>query len=539
MSRAEPIPTLCPRAPRRETRRAGRRAALPLAAGVALALSAGAMRGQEAAARVPPPDQVLAELMQPTPAATGQPVSLDEALARAVQGAETVRIAEARVGRARGQRRQARSERWPQLFGTGSYTRTLASEFEDLSFDFGNGGDDDLGELPFGQRNQWRLGLDVEQTLWAGGRIAAGSAAADAELAAAEVASAAARAEVALQVTEAYVDALLFDRLVAITRATLELSETAYQHTRLAFEVGNQSEFDLLRAQVARDNQRPDLLQRTSDRDLVYVRLKQLLDLPADQPVALTTGFEELLVWELPLERVEPPPAEPDARRAWMEAVVEARAPVREARAGVERQEQRFRAARAERWPYFALTSDYGRVDYPESGVADPLDMRTNWTVGAGFRVPLFTGGRVAGQMAVAEADLDEARARLDQMRELARLDTQEALERLATAEAVWEASAGTAGQAERAYRIADLRYREGLSTQLELSDARVLLQQALGNRALAARNLQVARARVALLPDLPLGGGAPLAVPPGAFPQNLMPAPAGAGFTTTGSGGR
>ena len=205
----------------------------------------------------------------------------------------------------------------------------------------------------------------------------------------------------------------------------------------------------------------------------------------------------------------------------------------------MERQEQRLRAARAERWPNFALTSDYGRVDYPESGVPDPLDMRTNWPVGAGFRVPLFTGGRVAGRVAVAEADRDEARARLDQMRELARLDTQEALERLATAEAVWEASAGTAGQAERAYRIADLRYREGLSTQLELSDARVLLQQALGNRALAARNLQVARARVALLPDLPLGGGAPLAVPAGAFPQNPTPAPAGAGFTTTGAGGR
>ena len=49
------------------------------------------------------------------------------------------------------------------------------------------------------------------------------------------------------------------------------------------------------------------------------------------------------------------------------------------------------------------------------------------------------------------------------------------------------------------------------MSTQLELSDARLLLQQAQANRAQAARDLQVARARIALLPDLPLGtvGGA------------------------------
>ncbi len=52
------------------------------------------------------------------------------------------------------------------------------------------------------------------------------------------------------------------------------------------------------------------------------------------------------------------------------------------------------------------------------------------------------------------------------------------------------------------------MRYREGISTQLELTESRILLQQAQANRAFAARNLQVARVRLALLHDLPLGGG-------------------------------
>ena len=60
--------------------------------------------------------------------------------------------------------------------------------------------------------------------------------------------------------------------------------------------------------------------------------------------------------------------------------------------------------------------------------------------------------------------------------------------------------------QARRAYDIAEVRYREGISTQLELDNARLLLRQAEANRALAARDLEVARARVALLVDLPLG---------------------------------
>ena len=57
-------------------------------------------------------------------------------------------------------------------------------------------------------------------------------------------------------------------------------------------------------------------------------------------------------------------------------------------------------------------------------------------------------------------------------------------------------------------YTIAEVRYREGISTQLELSESRLLLEQSRANRAMAARNLQVARMRLALLKDLPLGSG-------------------------------
>jgi outer membrane protein TolC len=76
----------------------------------------------------------------------------------------------------------------------------------------------------------------------------------------------------------------------------------------------------------------------------------------------------------------------------------------------------------------------------------------------------------------------------------------------LAAALAGWEASAGTEEQADRAYQIAEVRYREGISTQTELNDLRIQLAQAQANRAQAARDLQVARMRLALLPSLPLG---------------------------------
>ncbi len=432
-------------------------------------------------------------------------VSLADALQLAESGGEGVRAAEAEVTRAEALRRQARSEWFPQLEASSSYSRTLASEFEDISFDFGDdSGSGDLGDLPFGQRNQYRLGLVLNQSLWTNGRISAQTRAAEAGIRSARTGLDATRAELALTVTQAYFDALLLDRLVNISQATLEQADRAYEQTKLARQVGNQSEFELLRAQVARDNERPRLVQRRADRDLAYARLAQLLDLPPDQPLQLTTSFIDFATWEA--RGAVPVAAE---RPTWLQRVADERAPVRQAQAAVDAQEQQVKIARALRLPSVGATSDYGRVAYPAGGLPAWSDTRTNWTVGLGLRVPLLTGGRLAAEEGAARAVLDQTRARLDQVRELAWLDGRDALDRLIAAEAVYEAAFGTVAQAQRAYEIAELRYREGLSTQLELNDTRIQLTFAQGNAALAARNLQVARARIALLPDLPLGAGA------------------------------
>ena len=153
--------------------------------------------------------------------------------------------------------------------------------------------------------------------------------------------------------------------------------------------------------------------------------------------------------------------------------------------------------------PSVSFNSIYARNAYP-SGVVPAFD-RTNWTMGVSVNVPILTGGRQKGDQAVALAELEQARAQRRQIEELAALDTRSSWAELVAARAAWEATAGTVQQAQRAYQIANVRFTNGVSTQLELSDARLSLQQAEANRTQAARDLQVARARVALLPNLPV----------------------------------
>jgi outer membrane protein TolC len=108
----------------------------------------------------------------------------------------------------------------------------------------------------------------------------------------------------------------------------------------------------------------------------------------------------------------------------------------------------------------------------------------------------------------VAEANLLEARETLEATRDGAELDAILAVTALEQAQAAYLASVGTDAQAEQAYRIAEVRFREGISTPVELTESRVQLEQARLQRVTTARDLELAKLRLALLKDLPLTAG-------------------------------
>ena len=516
-------------------------------------------------AQQPPPSVRPARDTLATPG-TPRPLSLDEALKIAERQSENLQIARAGVDRARGQVMQAKSQYLPQLNGSLQYTRTLQSQFDVLrnspqpqpgpdvppvpardtttyftpctrylagaaateaqrvagletfaQCSTGGTGGIDFAKVGFGSPNQYQIGLTGSYNLFTGGRVTAQYAAAAAGRRSADVEVTAQRAQLQLDVAQAYYDAALADRLVDIADSSLVQTEEALRQTTLARQVGNQSEFDLLRARVTRDNQIPPLLQAKTSRNLAYLRLKQLLNLPFSDSLALTDGIVDVEA----AANARVTAASND--RAALTAIVfamsdsivrqsdtttEARSSVRQLDEALTAQQMQRRIAKSEYLPNVTLSSSYGRLAFPTAVVPNWNQFVNNWTVTVGASMPLFTGGRIRGDNVVAQANVVEARARLQQTRELASLDARQAVAELQQAIATLAASGGTADQATRAYNIAEVRFKEGLSTQLELTESRLLLQQARANRAQAARDFQVARLRLTLLKDLPLGAG-------------------------------
>jgi outer membrane protein TolC len=461
------------------------------------------------------------------------PLTLEQVLTLAERRSESIAISRAAVQRADGEKTRARSGLYPQLSASASYDRALASEFQGIfdNTDFGAGEEDGgFEDLPFGRKNTWRVSFALSQNVYTGGRQSAQNRIADAGREAASLGVSTSRAQLLFDVTQAYYDAALSDRLVRIAEATRDQADATLRQTQAGFDAGTQPEFELVRARVTRDTQTPLVIRQRANREVALLRLKQLLDLPQefDLQLADSLGDERLVAPAAFAASVAPfeqslPVADPaalaDAARAGI--AVPDRTVVNEAAATLRLREAALHLAEAQKKPQIALNSTYSRIAYPSNFL--PAFDRSNWSVGATLNIPVLTGGRQRGDEQVARAELEQARLQLRQTQELAALDSRSAWAELIAARAAWEASAGTVQQAARAHEIADVRYRAGVSTQLELSDARLLLQQAEVNRSQAARDLQVARARMALLPDLPIGAAVPRL--PQTQPQPLPPA--------------
>jgi hypothetical protein len=217
---------------------------------------------------------------------------------------EGVAIAQAGVRRAEGEQIRARSGELPQLSLQASYDRALASEFEGVfDFDsgpgcspfalnpaapidarvaeieraidcgavggggfFGSSGDNgNLNDLPFGRKNTFRLLLNFSQNLYSGGRNGAQKEVAALGHESAGHVLTTARGQLLYEVAQAYYDAVLSDRLVAIAAATLEQAGATLKQTQAGFDAGTQPEFEVLRARVSRDNQSPVLIRQRAN----------------------------------------------------------------------------------------------------------------------------------------------------------------------------------------------------------------------------------------------------------------------------------
>jgi outer membrane protein len=453
-------------------------------------------------------------------------LTLEDAIQRALREGADVRIAQAGIKQAEGQVTQAWATALPSLTANLTYTRTFASVY-DLSSSSGptlgpfspdtaaslasrvryleqeypNAVMRGIGglftDLPFGRPNAYVASLTLTQTLFQGGMIGAGIQGAHAYERAARAQLDETRREVTFRVKQAYLNALYATRIVAITEASQAQVNEQLHRVQLNHQVGSAADYDLLRAQVEAANQEPLVIAARNSRDVALLEVRRLLNIPADQPIELASGLLQT-----------PADSLPPVDFAALGAEGESRAAVDAAEATVSYRTQAVRYYRGQAYPTLRLSSSYGGQAFPSGTFPSALsDFRRDWTASLILSVPLFDGLKTRGAVIQAQADLAQARAQLDATRESVAIEIEQARAEVVRAQALVAARHETVGEAERAQHLATVRYANGIATALEVSDARLALQQASVNEAQATRDylLAVAALERALGHPVPL----------------------------------
>jgi outer membrane protein TolC len=319
--------------------------------------------------------------------------------------------------------------------------------------------------------------LSASYPLYAGGRIDGGLDVARLSLDAAEAGRERTRQEVVHEVLDAFSGAVLAD---ANLRVAEDARETALANVVLVSDLhaaGLVVESDLLQAKV-RESEVEEMVVRTASareiaRAALNLTLGRDLGTPFSLPRQVTT--EETSV---------------DALDALIDEALLNRPDLTAAEARARASEHAVRLARSGRRPEVGLEGRY-EANAEEFIGADG----TNWSVLVGVRIPLFEGNDARAAVAGAEAGARAARGRTELLRRSVELETRSAYHNVDAARKSLEQSRGAVDLARESLRMVRDRYREGLTTLVELLDAETALTRARTREVAALRALLLSRA--------------------------------------------
>jgi NodT family efflux transporter outer membrane factor (OMF) lipoprotein len=401
---------------------------------------------------------------------------LDGLIADALAANTDIRVAVARLGRARAALREVRGDRLPQATAGASATYGRASEFPGL---------------PGSGREGWTVdaGLDVAYEVDLFGRVSRGVEAARADALAAQADADAVRVAVVADTTRAYADAASAAERLAVAQRIVALLDRSLNVTRRRAQVGLTTGLDTARIAALREQRQAEVPLIAAERQAALFRLATLTGrAPAELPPVAAARGETL--------RLDRPIPVGDGA-----ALLARRPDVRAAERRLAAATARIGVATADLYPRISLGGSAGTTSSGLSNLfgAGPLNWLLgpliSWTVN-----PVRARARIAG----AEADTQAALAGFDGTVLTALRETETALSDYARALERRAALLSARDQAAVAARITRAQQREGQIDSLAQLDAERTFADA--EAALALADARIAQAQIALFRAL--GGG-------------------------------
>jgi len=442
-------------------------------------------------------------------AAPGRPLTLSEAVREAIEGSPRVRTAGYLMEEASGRVSEAWGSVLPSLDLTANYTRNVSPSVNFLPAIFFNpdAGPDEQIAVQFGADNQWQSSLMLSQPLF-DGRAFVGVGAAGRYLSLQEEVYRGETQSVVTGVRTAFYDALLAEEQLRLTdNSVSRVRQTLEEMTKL-HQAGLASEYDVLRLEVELANLEPNLLRAENARAQARRRLLVELNLDPGEAVEVAGSLATMMLDDLAgnseanrdilaFTGIGEATAAPSAEVA-VEAALEGRSDLRQLELTEDLRQAEIRAEQADYLPKLSLFGTYG-VFSSQNGSPEFFGQPRAYTrqIGVSLTVPVFTGFTRESRVGQLRNALRAARTQTDFARRQTESEVRTLVDQVEESRQRAGAQRLAVGQAERGFEIARAQFREGLGSQLELTDAEVALRQSEFNYAQAVYDYLVAKARL------------------------------------------
>jgi outer membrane protein TolC len=383
--------------------------------------------------------------------ATAKSLTLAEAITLALANNREILIAKEKIEEARQGIKEAKAGYFPTINLDSTYTRL--NETPSMSIP-------GYGSIETGKADNYLSEFSINQPLYTSGRLSYANKQTDLSYQKAQEDLNNAQNKITFEVKKAFYAVLLAQENVEVTEKALDQAKRHLAVVENSFKVGVVSKFDLLRTRVEVANLKPDLIQARNNLRLSQESLANLLSL-----TSASLELEGEFSFEPPRITLEEA----------IDKALKERSDLRSLKLQKEISEVALQLAEVQNKPTLAAVGNY-QYENPSGGKDE---WGEEWNLNLVLSIPLFDGWANRARVAQRRSQIKQIDLSLQQLEAGIDLEVKKAFwDREASEERIY-AQEKNIEQAEEALSIAEVRYRSGAITNLEVLDAQLALTKA------------------------------------------------------------
>jgi outer membrane protein TolC len=403
---------------------------------------------------------------KPVVAQEPHPVSLDEAIQRALMVNPQMVRARGQVTNAAASKRTAIGNWLPSLSTSSSYSTRPGQTITDPATG--------LEYTP--TSSSYSAGFGASMTLFSGFQRLAQNRSAGANYRSAEASEVAQEFNIILQTKQAFFNAVAANELVRVAQRSIERAQEQLRMSKDKLAAGSAIRSDTLRGRVEVGNAQLQLLNAETQRETAEANLAQLIGI--DGPVRAVADSSLFI------------PVDVDTTALRIEAVAQSPTVI-QADAAADAAAASVSVATAQYFP--RVNASYSRS---WSG-RELSNLNNSWSAGLSLNWTLFNGFSREGSVTSAKVNRESARAEAEDARRQVYAQLTQFLASLNSARLSLDIAIANRAAADEELRVQQERYRLGMSTVVDVLVSQISLEQAEVDIVRARLDYLVAKAQI------------------------------------------